>query len=191
MVSITALPMSAPRHKFTVEQYRSMLEQGLLPESGTELIEGEVVDKMTQGEAHSWCVTCLTERFVHDLTGRAVVRVQMPLTLDSFSFPEPDVLLVRGPRTRYRHTHPLAADVLLLVEVAEFSIGGDRNEKLKLYARNRIPDYWIVNIREAQIEVYRDPAGDSYTSMSIVPVGASASPLVFPDIAITAAELFA
>ena len=86
------------------------------------------------------------------------VRVQLPITL-SASEPEPDGVIVRGNRRAYDQRHPLAAEVALVVEVADSSLRLDREVKGPIYARAGIPIYWIVNLPEALVEVYTLPSG--------------------------------
>jgi len=88
---------------------------------------------------------------------RAVVRVQNPIRLDEYSEPEPDVALLRLPPERYADAHPAPEDVLLVVEVADTSLGRDRSRKLPLYAGAGIAEVWIVNVDARGIEVYRKP----------------------------------
>ena len=84
--------------------------------------------------------------------------VQDPIvTLDSL--PEPDAALIRGARREYLERRPTAADIALVVEVADTSLEQDRSLKKRLYARAGIVVYWIVNLVERQIEAYTDPAG--------------------------------
>jgi Uma2 family endonuclease len=87
-----------------------------------------------------------------------IVRVQNPISLDDESAPEPDIAVVRGSLTDYRHAHP--ARPALIIEVAEASLRFDRIEKGSLYARAGIVDYWIVNLVDRVVEVYRDPGPD-------------------------------
>jgi Uma2 family endonuclease len=86
------------------------------------------------------------------------VRVQSVITIDG-SEPEPDIAVVRGPARRYAKAHPRSKDVAFLVEVADTTLTEDRDFKGPLYARARIPVYWIVNLREAKVEVYTQPKG--------------------------------
>lgn len=83
------------------------------------------------------------------------VRIQLPLALDPSSEPEPDVTVVRGSPRDYRDAHPSAA--LLVVEVADTTLSHDRDQKGSLYARAGVADYWIVNLVDQVLEVYRDP----------------------------------
>jgi Uma2 family endonuclease len=88
-----------------------------------------------------------------------VVRVQMPVALDDESEPEPDLAVVPGVWDDYETRHPTTPT--LAIEVSETSLAFDRGEKAGLYARCGIRDYWIINLVDRVLEVYRDPAPDA------------------------------
>ena len=67
-------------------------------------------------------------------------------------------MLVAGPEAVYAD-HPRPADVFLLVEVADSTLTKDRTMKLPLYAAHDIPELWIVNLVDQQIEVYTEASG--------------------------------
>lgn len=75
------------------------------------------------------------------------------------SQPQPDAVIAVGSRDDYRERHPMANDIALVVEVADTTLDDDRTLKLRLYARDRVPIYWIVNIPERRLEVYTLPVG--------------------------------
>jgi Uma2 family endonuclease len=114
-----------------------------------------------------------------------IVRIQDPIALDDESVPEPDVAVVRGRHVDYRDAHPARA--ALIIEVAESSLAFDRKQKGSLYARGGIEDYWIVNLEEHVVEVYRDPSPDltapfgwRYASVERVGPPADVTPLAVP-----------
>src|SRR5206468_772316 len=89
------------------------------------------------------------------------VRTQGPLALGTASEPEPDIAIVGGKVRDYRDHHPASA--VLIVEIADSSLIYDREDKGSLYARFGIPEYWIINLPEGVIEVYRDPEREEGT----------------------------
>lgn len=143
----------------TVNQYHEMLCAGIL-ENGTpaELLEGWLVRKMTKDPPHTVSVGCTFESLARVVGPPWHVRIEGPVTTGD-SEPEPDVAVVRGHRRDYAGRHPGPEDVGLLVEVAEASLERDRGWKKRLYAIVRIPVYWIVNLRERQVEVFTRPSG--------------------------------
>ena len=133
-----------------------MIDAGVLsPEDRVELIDGEIVTVTPQKSRHATAV-CLAETALRQAFGEHVnVRTQLPLALDPTSEPEPDVAVVAGSPRDYRDAHPSTA--LLIVEVADASLLFDRTTKASLYARARIPEYWLLNLVDAVIEAHRDP----------------------------------
>jgi Uma2 family endonuclease len=87
------------------------------------------------------------------------VRAQLPLALSDYDEPFPDLAVVSGSPRDYLAQHPTSA--LLVVEVSEASLKTDREVKGSLYASAGIPEYWILNLRERVLEVYREPAADA------------------------------
>lgn len=149
----------AVRH-WTREEYHRMAELGLIgPEERLELIEGEIVQKMTpQKSPHATAIRLVEEALRRAFGAGFDVRVQLPLALSPLSEPEPDVAVVRGGPRDYRDAHPTTA--LLVVEVADTTLAFDRRTKGSLYARAQIADYWILNLSAQEVEVYRRPAPD-------------------------------
>lgn len=151
----------------TVEQYHVMLEKGILQDGDPiELVEGLLVrknraaageDEMTHGTRHALVVTRFlkVERTLDPLGCH--LRVQLPVTLSPVNEPEPDLAIVKGSPEAFADRHPGPAEVLVLVEVADSSLGYDRGAKLRVYASTRIPVYVIVNIPEQQIECCEEP----------------------------------
>jgi Uma2 family endonuclease len=156
------LPPPPRVHRFTVEQYERLGELGILTmQDRVEHLEGWIVDKMTQYPPHSSAIDLVQDALRGILPAGWLLRGQQPIRT-SDSFPEPDVAVVRGPRERYFRRHPVPADVALVIEVADTSLDEDRGRKGRIYARARIPVYWIVNLLAFQIEVYTQPrAGKS------------------------------
>jgi Uma2 family endonuclease len=122
--------------------------------------------------------------------GLALLSAQTPLRLDSYNEPQPDVMLLRPRADDYQSRHPNAADVLLLVEVSETSLAYDRRTKLPLYARFGVPEVWIVDLKGAAVEVYREPAGDGYALTERLTSG-SLAPALLPAVAIDLGALLA
>ena len=155
-------------HLFTVEQYYKMAEVGILrPSDRVELINGEIIQISPIKSTHASIVDTLAENLIGDLRGKAIIRVQNPLSIDNHSEPEPDLLVAKLQKNKYRSRHPQPKDVLLLIEVSDSTLEKDRKMKLELYAKAKIAEYWIVNIPEKQIEIYRKPSGKKYKEKSI------------------------
>ena len=115
------------------------------------------------------------------------VRTQFPLAVDDVSEPEPDIALVSGGPRDYRDAHPATA--LLVVEVSDSTLGFDRTRKLALYARNRIPEYWIVNLPESRLERYRQPENETYAQAEILGPGDTLTEIAGRDCRVPVADL--
>lgn len=122
------------------------------------------------------------------------VREQAPIALDDASEPEPDISVVRGKPRDYLEDHPGAP--VLLVEIADSSLGVDRQMKASLYARAGRPEYWVLNLIARALEVYREPVrlalalyGWKYHDVTLLKSGASVSPLAAPKSRIRIADL--
>ncbi len=156
--------MHPPRfHRFTVDEYYKMGDIGILSrDERVDLIEGEIVEITPIGSHHLAAVNTLAELLMEQLKGRAIVSVQNPIRLNENSQPQPDIAVLAFREDRYRTDIPAAANVLLVIEVADSSLAGDQDVKLPLYARSVIPEAWIVNLVNDEIEVYQSPANGTY-----------------------------
>jgi len=152
--------LSSVRTKYwTRVEYERLVDLGAFqPGERLELVGGVLVVREPQGSPHATAVG-LAEDALREAFGAGwTVRAQSPIALDADSEPEPDIAVVPGTRRDYRGGHP--SHPVLIVEVADSSLPLDRQEKASLYARARIADYWIVNLVDRILEVYREPVAD-------------------------------
>ena len=174
------------RHKLNVDEYYRMGEAGILGEDDrVELIDGEILDMAPIGPGHEATVSGLNETLVMACMGRAIVSPQNSVRLGRWSAPQPDLAVLRR-RPDYYSTGERAGpeDVLLLIEVADNSLRYDRTVKLPLYARARIREVWIVDLKRGVVEVSRAPAGDSYADMTTHRRGESIALSLAPEIVV-------
>lgn len=148
-----------PVRRFSVEEYHRLIEIGLF-NSGEryELIHGWIVPKMPTNPTHASVVRRLDRILQRLAAGAAVVGVQQPITTPD-SEPEPDLTVSRGPEDLYFTRHPGPADIQFVVEVSDSTLAYDQGGKKELYARAKVPVYWVVNLEALQVEVYTDPRG--------------------------------
>jgi Uma2 family endonuclease len=178
------------RWKVTVETFNRMIEDGYFaPEERVELIRGELIQTPPIGHEHAGHVNQFVRLFRRLDDDAAVLSLQNPVELRDLSRPQPDVALLRPRADAYARSNPTADDVLLLIEVADTSSAYDRQVKGPLYAESGISDYWIVNLREEQVVVYRDPTPTGYRSEQVLRRGEMVSPLAFPDLEIAVADI--
>jgi Uma2 family endonuclease len=167
--------------KWTVKEYHKLGEMGFFhPEERVELLSGNIIKMSAKGTAHT-SATRRTASVLRDLLGnQAAIYTQDPIALDDNSEPEPDIAAVRIDPFDYATHHPTPSEVYLIIEVADSSLTFDREIKAKIYARSGIADYWVLNVNERQLHVFREPAVDGYQSEVILAETASISPIEFP-----------
>lgn len=158
-------------HRFSVEQYHHMIEKGILTKDDhVELIEGLILQMSHVGPPHRYTVEELFATLRSIVPAGWKVYPRRAITFAD-SEPEPDISIVRGTNADYKDRHPLASEAVLLIEVADSSLAFDRLLKSRVYAMAGVPEYWIVNMVERQIEVYRNPRPDqtvaSYESRQV------------------------
>jgi Uma2 family endonuclease len=159
----TATPVTygldASLAQFSVARYQKMIETGILtPDDKVELLENWVVLKMPRNPPHDSTIQRILENLFPRRPGGWGIRVQSAITLPD-SQPEPDFVLARGSSADYETRHPEAADIGLVMEVADSSLLRDQRDKTRIYARAGIVTYWIVNLVDGQLEVYTQPSG--------------------------------
>lgn len=173
------------RRTFTVAEFNQLGTTGVIGEDErVELIEGEIIAMAPIGPSHAGFVDLLNARFSAQIGSRAIVRVQSPLHLSSLSEPQPDLMLLRPRADFYTGSHPVPADVLLIVEVAESSLAYDREIKVPLYAAAGIPEVWVIDTATRTTHVFAGPSGGVFEQERVVERGDSVSPRAFPDVAI-------
>lgn len=152
-----AEPSSVSRHyRFSLEQYHSMIATGMLTERDrVERVEGHILSMSPTRPPHSNTVFRMSGALTRLAPGWCV-RVQDSITLTT-SEPQPDLAIARGPSTRYDARHSGAADVGLVVEIADSSLDYDRHDRRRVYAAAAIVECWIVNLVDRQVDVSRDP----------------------------------
>src|SRR6266850_1336095 len=187
-----AVDVAAARRLFTRHEYHRMAEAGILkPTDRVELIRGEIIEMSPPGRRHRAFVDNLNQLLTLRIAGRAIVSVQNPVVLAADTEPEPDLKIIRRRRVSYKELEAHGNDVLLLIEVAETSLSYDRSTKLRLYAESEIAEYWVVDCTAESVEVHRAPDASGYRDVSRFVGAASVSPLTFPDVRLTLAEIFA
>lgn len=176
---------------FTRDEYYAMAEAGILkPEDRVELIEGEIYRMTPIGNRHALCVTLLNDRLsVLAVREQLSVSPQNPVHLNDFSEPQPDLALIERRQIGLSRSHPSPGEIYLVIEVAESSLDYDQRRKVPLYARNGVPEVWVVDLTRHLIEVHREPARDGYRSVQRLHQGDRIAPQAFPDFEIDIASI--
>ncbi len=177
-------------HRFTVADFYKMADAGIFNEdSRVELIKGQIIDMVPVGAPHSGTVNRFNYLLIMGVGQRGVVSVQNAVRLDDCSEPQPDFAVLQPRDDFYQAATPEAKDVILIIEVADSSLKFDRRVKTTLYAENGIPEYWIVNLTDRVVEVYRAPKDGSYTDIRRVAPGDVAGIEALPGVSFAAADL--
>lgn len=181
-------------HRWTREEFLQMIDLGWFQDKRVELIGGEIIEMASQFDLHLASITATADALRRAFGSGCWVRVQGSLDLSPHGIPDPDLAVTPGSYHGAGKT--IAKSALLVVEVSESTLSYDRYSKSSLYAAGGIADYWIVNLVQRQLEVYRDPVADStqlfgfrYNSRTIFDPPDTVSPLAAPQASITVADL--
>lgn len=185
------------RRLFTAAEVWRMYELGFFNDQQVELIGGEIVTKMTQGNWHAIGISNVQDALmlVFD-PNHFWVRNQASLDLSPMSIPDPDVAVVAGSKRTWAVSNRNPTSALLIVEVSETTLATDRGRKASLYAASGITDYWILNVSDRVLEVRRTPLPDAtqdfgfgYASLATLTETEFASPLAAPNSRVAVADL--
>ena len=185
---------TAPSRPITADEYQRMGRVGIFrPDERVELLNGRIVQMPPIGHPHVYGVVSLNMFLQRLLGDRALVMAQGAVRLDPLSEPQPDIAVLLAPRQRYATRLAAPEDILLVIEAADSSLGYDRGEKLRAYARLAIPEYWILDIRQERILAFAepDPESERYRTEIVVEREGRIAPRVFPDAVIALDDLLA
>ena len=181
--------------RFTRAEYERLIDLGVFqPGEAIELIGGELMVAEPQGAPHYTAIRKTAKALEAAFGPEWEVRTQGPIGLDDESEPEPDVAVVPGGADDYARAHPSRA--VLTVEVAQSSLALDRRHKGSLYARAGLTDYWVLNLVDRVLEVYRVPVADSaapfgwrYAEREVLDAFARVTPLATPRSSVSVSQL--
>ncbi|MBW4535285.1 MAG: Uma2 family endonuclease [Pleurocapsa minor HA4230-MV1] len=176
--------MTVTLAKWTIDEYHSMIQAGLLDNRQVELLRGEIVEMSPEGEAHAYFSSEAEEYLRELLKSKATVRSGKPITLYDNSEPEPDIAIVQKLGREYLAHHPYPENIFWLIEYSNSSLDKDLNLKTKIYAAAGVQEYWVVNLKKRQLIVFRQPQDCEYLAKSTYSEGTICS-VAFPDISIT------
>lgn len=175
---------------WTVEDYHRMAAAGILhPEERVELIEGQIVRMAAKGTPHSAAITRIARVLANDWGEQVLLRTQEPVRLNDYSELEPDVAVVQVNPLDYADHHPTPEEIYLLIEVADTSLSRDCETKARIYAQAGITDYWVLDITNRQLLIFREPSQNGYQSELVLAEDTSISPLSFPTLNVAIQEI--
>ena len=174
----------------TVQEYDLMTEIGILNEDErVELLAGQIVKMAAKGTAHGAATARTKILLDHRLGQQVFVRLQDPVRLNNYSEPEPDISVVIPDPLYYEDHHPTPSEIYLIIEVADTTLRTDCGIKAKIYAESGITDYWVLDVNNRQLHVFREPSQDGYQSRVILADGENISLLRFPDFSFLVSEM--
>ena len=179
--------MTLTTYKWSIEQWHQLVETGVLAAQNVELIDGEIVEMSPEGIPHTFTnrkVGRYLERLLED---KAIISEGYPITLDN-SEPRPDIAILRLPEDIYLNHHPYPEDIYFLVEISKSTLQIDKTTKAQIYARNKIQEYWIVDLVNKKLIIHTQPKGNIYQNIQEYQTGTVFSQ-AFPKIAIALDKL--
>ena len=175
--------------KWSLADYHEMIAAGILQGRSVELINGEIVEMAPEGEPHAAISVDAGEYLAQLLGSRAQVRPAKPITLPhNGSEPEPDLAIVERRRREYREHHPYPENIFWVIEYSDSSLRKDLDIKTRVYAEAGIAEYWVVNLQNQTVIVFRNSVNGVYQSEQTVHEG-TLSPLAFPNISVDVSQL--
>ena len=178
------------KHLISADEYLRMGEgEVFAPDARLELIEGEIVEMAPIDPPHAGCVKTLIRLLARRVGEKALVSVQDPVIISPRSVPQPDFVLLKPRPDNYSSSHPVAADVLLAVEVSDSTLRFDLQVKVPLYARCGIPEAWVIDVNERIVHVFRQPGAAGFGESRVARSGDSVACDALPEATIEVAEL--
>lgn len=175
--------------QITVAEYDLMIESGVFDEDDRiELLNGVIVEKMPKGKKHATLNDIIATHLVQQIGEKVCVKNQNPIRLDEFSEPEPDIVLAKLPFERYFKDHPTPDEIFLILEIADSTLGYDRNTKSAAYSRAGIQQYLILNVQEKTLEDYREPSADGFQSKQTYRTGQNFNLVAFPEVSLKVSD---
>lgn len=173
---------------WTADTFQQAGEAGIFGEQRVELIEGQVFEMSPMGTPHTIALMLIFQEMSRVIGDRYTVLIQGPLALSKRSHPFPDVAILKGQPRDYLGGLPEGA--ILVIEISESTLSFDRGIKAKMYAAAGIEEYWILNLVDLQIEVFRKPSsGGGYAEKMVVGKNEQLSPIAAPELVFEAQNL--
>lgn len=174
--------MTVTAYKWSINQWHRLVETGVLAGQDVELLDGDIVNMSPEGIPHSFSNRKVGNYLRELLKGIAYISERYSITLNN-SEPQPDIAVVHLPEDIYRQHHPYAKDIYWLIEISNSTLQFDKTTKARIYARNDIVEYWIIDLVNKKLIVHSVPEGDVYQKIEEYQTG-TVSPQSFPNIKI-------
>lgn len=180
--------MTVTPYKWAIAPYHHAIRAGIFNDQNLELIRGELIVMPPEGEPHAYYNSEVGDYLRSLLGNRVKIREAHPITLSNNSEPVPALAIVQPLGRVYLEHHPYPGDVFWIIEFANTTLTQDTTTKKQLYAESGIPEYWVVNLQDRQLQVYTQPQNGDYAKETILTTG-TLSPTAFQDVEIQVQRL--
>jgi Uma2 family endonuclease len=168
LVDITPEWLPFSPYRVSVEQYEAMVALGMFRKRDrVQLINGVLVTKMTDNPPHAVVCDAVRHAVEPKLPQGWCLRPDKPIRIAGYNEPEPDLVVARGTFWDYEVRHPEPADIALVIEVSDSSLLEDR-AMAPIFGRAGIPAYWIIDLKNRQVEIHGEPGPSGYQTIQIV-----------------------
>lgn len=175
--------------KWTLEEYHRMIDAGILDDRQVELLNGEIIEMMPESIPHAGLSSDAADYLRELLGNRVKIREGKPITLPNKSEPEPDIAVVKPLGNVYKtQRHPYIDDILWVIEYSNFSLQKDLEVKSKVYAEGGITEYWVINLCNLELIVFRELVNGEYQSQ-VIEMRGDIRPLAFQDTPVSVRRL--
>jgi Uma2 family endonuclease len=186
-------PQAPPRKRWTRAECAAIEASGLLDYDHLELVEGELISKMSKKRPHVNSMTLLAA-WLAQVFGVLFVNQEAPIDVapedNPTNEPVPDAIVLKRESSHFPSANPRPEDLCLVVEVADSSLTFDLTTKAALYARAGIAEYWILDVTGRRLLVHRDPKSGGYASIVAYSEHESVAPLSAQQAAFHVADAF-
>jgi Uma2 family endonuclease len=187
------VPIDPLRKHWTRSECEALETTGLLDHERLELVDGELINKMGKNRPHvnvlvfvqAWLVRAFGWEFINPETPVDVAPEDNPT-----NEPQPDIIVLKRPSREFKKANPQPADLHLVVEVSDTSLGFDLTKKAALYARAGIIEYWAIDVAACRLVVHREPIGGRYASVAVYGEQETVAPLAAPNAEFRVADAF-
>ncbi len=163
--------MTISTYKWTLERYHQAIDAGLFDDQPIELLRGDLIVMPPEREPHAYYNSEVGDYLRVLLGRRAKIREAHPITLPNNSEPIPDLAIVKPLGATYLEHHPYPSDIFWLIEFSKATLNQDLTIKRSIYAEAGITEYWVVNLNNQELIVFRDLDNGNYSTEEIYTTG--------------------
>jgi Uma2 family endonuclease len=178
------------RIKLTVDDFEMLCEAGALRSyHRTELINGEIIALNAQYRPHAYAKNRLARRLdraLEELGVKLEVIIEASVKMLPVDEPQPDIILTNAPL----ESGAIPIDTIaLLVEVSDTTVRYDLDVKAPLYARQGLPELWVVDLPARLIRKFWNPIDGVFAGTDEVALGAIIESATIKGLRVTTEDL--